>query len=252
MRSIAVSTDVFAKVWSLREQGEDTEDAILRRVLGCDTSLSTSPSASPAPSEGTLGFYDARHRVAFPEGFEVFRTYLGTDYRAHATGNAWVLQGTGKTFRSLNALSRGVGARTENAWVNWFYTDAQGQRRPVSDLRDPDTIAARADDRDTHDAVEPIENHERAKDGTPGSDGTWRDDVRAALEGLGGHASLRRIYKEVERIRRAAARSVPPTLEATIRRTLEDHSSDSENHHSGRPDLFWMPEGKGAGVWALR
>jgi len=34
MRSIEVGTDVFAKIWSHREDGEETEDAILRRLLG--------------------------------------------------------------------------------------------------------------------------------------------------------------------------------------------------------------------------
>ena len=34
MRSINISTDVFAKIWSLRQNAEDTEDAILRRILG--------------------------------------------------------------------------------------------------------------------------------------------------------------------------------------------------------------------------
>jgi hypothetical protein len=81
-------------------------------------------------------------------------------------------------------------------------------------------------------------------------DGTWRDDVRSALQRLGGRASLFRIYKEVKAIRSAAGRSIPPSLEATVRRTLEDHSSDSENYRG--QDLFCMPEGKGAGVCGLR
>jgi hypothetical protein len=62
---------------------------------------------------------------------------------------------------------------------------------------------------------------------------------------------LSRIYEAVEQVRRENHRSVPRTLEATIRRTLEDHSSES-NNYKGRDDLFFMPEGKGSGVWALR
>jgi hypothetical protein len=84
----------------------------------------------------------------------------------------------------------------------------------------------------------------------PLSDATWRDDVRTALLRLGGRASLHRIYREVEAIRKLASRSIPPTLDATVGRTLEDHSSDSANFRGA--DLFCMPEGKGAGVWALR
>jgi hypothetical protein len=84
------------------------------------------------------------------------------------------------------------------------------------------------------------------------TDQTWRDDVRRALVELGGKSSLGEIYRVVARIRREAGRSVPQSIEATIRRTLEDHSSDSENYRPGRADLFWMPEGRGKGIWALR
>lgn len=78
----------------------------------------------------------------------------------------------------------------------------------------------------------------------------WVDDVRAALVALGGKASLHAIYKEVERVRRAAGRTIPKTLDAVIRRTLEDHSSDSANFRGA--DLFCLPEGHGKGIWALR
>jgi hypothetical protein len=39
-------------------------------------------------------------------------------------------------------------------------------------------------------------------------------------------------------------------MEATVRRTLEDNCSDSDNFRG--VDIFCMPEGKGAGIWALR
>ncbi len=83
-------------------------------------------------------------------------------------------------------------------------------------------------------------------------DRTWRGDVQEALGQLGGTASLHKIYDQVETLRKDAGRSVPRTLDAVVRRTLEDHSSDSANYKDGRPDLFLMPEGPGAGVWALR
>jgi hypothetical protein len=83
------------------------------------------------------------------------------------------------------------------------------------------------------------------------NDARWVDDVKRALTELGGKAPLQRIYDAVEKIRKEERRSVPRTLDATIRRTLEDHSTDSHNYR-GRADLFALPEGKGAGVWALR
>jgi hypothetical protein len=250
MRSITVSTDTFARIWSLRQPAEDTEDDILRRILGC----SAAPQAEGLqPLRNYSGLLDPRSGVLFPEGFEVFRIYLGVEYRARVLERRWVLQNDQRIFQSLNELSRAIGAKTENAWINWLYVDDQGARHPVSHLRDPNVIAIRskgnggATQRHTSDSTKTVEINRSRNAG----DGTWRDDVRFSLQHLGGKSSLLEIYKEVEVVRKAAQRSVPPSLEATVRRTLEDHSSDSDNYRGG-PDIFYMPEGKGAGVWALR
>jgi len=75
----------------------------------------------------------------------------------------------------------------------------------------------------------------------------WVDDIQAAMKELGGRASLCHIYKAVEKRRQEGGRSLPRTIEATIRRTLGDHSSDSA-HFRGL-DLFALV---GRGEWALR
>lgn len=75
----------------------------------------------------------------------------------------------------------------------------------------------------------------------------WVDDIQAVLRELGGRASLQRIYREVSSRRSSAGRSVPRTIEAVIRRTLEDHSSDSANFRG--KDIFALV---GRGEWALR
>jgi hypothetical protein len=242
MRTIAVSTDVFARIWALRLLGESTEDVILRRVLGVSQSA-RDPNAVEEPT--TAGIFDVSNDVRFPEGFEIFRTYFGQEFRARANDGGWLLE-DGSKFRSLNQLSRAIGARTENAWINWYFLDDDGHRRPVSDLRSQARVASRR--RGTK--KELIADRNELAIATSESDGTWRDDVRLALGLLGGRASLFRIYREVERLRRDAGRSMPLELEATVRRTLEDHSSDSANYRG--KDLFFMPEGKGAGIWALR
>lgn len=250
MRSIVISTDLFARIWSLRQAGEDTEDAILMRILGCSA---TNHGDVPSTSSVGAGLLDSRSGVLFPEGFEIFRTYLGVNHRAWITNGKWVLESDGRAFQSLNELSRAIGAKTENAWLNWVYLDGSGVRHSVSKLRDPSIIASRSRqkkkptqaDSFSEDISEASSKYHAVLGG-----GTWRDDVRTALQRLGGRASLSRIYKEVERIRSAAKRTIPPTLEATVRRTLEDHSSDSENYRG--QDIFCMPEGKGAGVWGLR
>jgi hypothetical protein len=64
-------------------------------------------------------------------------------------------------------------------------------------------------------------------------DKTWRDDVRESLRRLGGRATLSRIYREVEAIRRAAGRSIPKSFDAVVRRTLEENSSDSDVYKGG-------------------
>ena len=75
----------------------------------------------------------------------------------------------------------------------------------------------------------------------------WVDDIQAALIGLGGQASLQEIYKKVKEIRLRAGRSWTSEAEATIRRTIEDHSSDSNNFRG--VDLF---KKVGRGEWAIR
>lgn len=252
MRSVTLSTDVFARIWSLRRAGEDTEDMILRRVLECPSAPNavSLPIPSPQPQNGLS---DSRSGVFFVEGFEVFRVYLGKEYRARVVSGAWMLLNDNRTFGSLNELSRAIGAKTENAWLNWYFIDQSGKRRAASDLRDPNTIPSRSRSPETNmeTAIVTPSKVGEPKPAEINSDGTWREDVRVSLERLGGRGALAGIYREVTTIRRIAGRSIPPSLEATIRRTLEDHSSDSDNYRGG-PDLFHMPEGKGAGVWALR
>jgi hypothetical protein len=143
MRSISVSTDVFAKIWSIREPAEHTEDAVLRRVLGCGSTVdSTTKPANGANEDG--GFYAKRYDVRFADGFEIFRTFKGSDYRAKATHGAWLLLSSGERYQSLSDLSRAVGAKIENVWMNWFYSDNAGQRRPIADKRDQSKVSRRS------------------------------------------------------------------------------------------------------------
>ena len=80
---------------------------------------------------------------------------------------------------------------------------------------------------------------------------TWIDDVALALDHIGGKGQLAEIYKSVRAIRSRGGRSLPPSTEAVIRKTLEENSSDSDAYKGGM-DLFALPEGKGRGMWALR
>ena len=138
MRSIQVSTDVFAAIWAARMEGEDTEEAILRRLLGVKA-----VSKAQRDIVVTTGFVDPRFNVVIPPGFEIFRTYLGKDYSARAIGGLWILSETGVGYATLNELSNAIGASKENAWAAWFWMDGK-VRRAVSDLRDPARIVSRS------------------------------------------------------------------------------------------------------------
>jgi hypothetical protein len=77
---------------------------------------------------------------------------------------------------------------------------------------------------------------------------SWRNDVAAALQDIGGSGSLSEIYQAV-RARRGER--LPRSWEAIVRRELEYNSSDSESYKE-RYDLFRSVNGIGSGVWALR
>jgi len=134
MRPIQVSTDVYAAIWAARKTGEDSEDEILRRKLGLAASSKAPQPAPSAPPK--IGYSEPRFGVTVPEGFEIFRTYKGTEYRATATDGKWLLKNTGDTYATLNQLSAAIGG-IENAWHRWYFRDENGRRELVDKLRVP-------------------------------------------------------------------------------------------------------------------
>jgi hypothetical protein len=140
MRNIQVSLDVFQAIWSARKPGHDTEDAILRSVFKLPQAVPGAPERDIAV---TVGFHDPRYGVKLPVNFEIFRTYKGKEFRAQAIQGFWHWNGTG--YPTLNELNRAIGiAGPENAWKAWYYTEHNGRRRPLSDLRDQTTIVRRS------------------------------------------------------------------------------------------------------------
>jgi hypothetical protein len=130
-RAVPVSTEVFAAIWANRQVGEETEDAILRRLLKLPTERKLE-----APKESQGGFTDARNGVHFPEGFEIFRTYKGKEFRALARNGAWVRTDSGRSYPSLNQLNSSIAAGAENVWNgNWKFREADGGIRSIGQLR---------------------------------------------------------------------------------------------------------------------
>lgn len=169
MRNIDVETNVFALIWALRKDGEESENEVLSRVLPDYMSIKD--------SEGNR----------------------------------------------LSTESEDMRSRTESFQED---TDSSG----ALEVKSSEKTRGQTFEKET-----------------PMGKIRWVDDVFEAIRRLGGSATLHSIYKEVEMIRRNAGRSVPKSLDATIRRTLEDHSSDSANYRG--TDLF---ANVGRGEWAIR
>lgn len=128
-RSIQVSTEVFAAIWAQREEGEETEDSVLRRIL-------SAKAAAPASVAVGSGVYDFRNDISFTEGFEIFRTYKGQKYSATARGGVWLRADNGVGYATLNQLNRSIAAGSENVWNgNWKYRKASGGIASIADLR---------------------------------------------------------------------------------------------------------------------
>lgn len=131
MRTLQVSTEVFAAIWSLHQDGERDEDAILRRVLRVSAPAKRESQRSP----GSGAFVDRKNGIELPEGFEIFRNYLGTEYKAVVASGSWQLTNTGRLYPDLSELSRAIGTKGENPWANWWCIDSDGVRTRVGDLR---------------------------------------------------------------------------------------------------------------------
>lgn len=129
MKNIQISTGVYASIWANHEDGDETEDAILRRILGLEAKTSKNNSSE------VRGFRDDRFGIVLSEGFEIFRIYKGKEYKAQASKGMWLLMHTGEYYPSLNQLSTALVPHNENAWQNWYYMGENGERCLVSSLR---------------------------------------------------------------------------------------------------------------------
>ena len=140
MKTITVSTDVFASIWASRQEGEHDEDAVLRRLLGCMRADAEEETAGSGEGRGIRGnpggVHDLRNGVHFPQGLEVFRTYKGQHYNAVAEDGMWRRIDTGDRFATLNQVNSSIVEGVENVWNgNWRYHDSNGLNRSIDDLR---------------------------------------------------------------------------------------------------------------------
>lgn len=77
----------------------------------------------------------------------------------------------------------------------------------------------------------------------------WLDWIVEAMRELDGKAYYPDLYKQIEK-------NHPGPLsrewKATVRRTVETYSSDSDNYKESNKDIFKSIGGKGSGYWGLR
>lgn len=79
---------------------------------------------------------------------------------------------------------------------------------------------------------------------------TWVEDVVEYFGELGGEAHYSELYRHIEQNPR---RPLGRSWQAVVRRTIEEHSSDSTIWSNRKlPDLFRSVDGLGEGRWALR
>jgi len=74
---------------------------------------------------------------------------------------------------------------------------------------------------------------------------SWKDEIVDALTALGGKASLSHLYAQIEN---NTHRMLAETWQATVRYTLQIHSSDTDSYRGGE-DLFQRLD---KGYWGLR
>jgi Predicted restriction endonuclease len=76
----------------------------------------------------------------------------------------------------------------------------------------------------------------------------WKDVIIKALNNLGGVATYKQLYAEIERI---DEKKLSKDWTASVRAAIEKASSDS-TVFAGKDDLFYSVSGLGKGIWGLR
>ncbi|MBV8115415.1 MAG: hypothetical protein JO300_11785 [Silvibacterium sp.] len=76
---------------------------------------------------------------------------------------------------------------------------------------------------------------------------SWLHDIKTALASVGGIAHYDAIYAEVARMRPSP---LPGSWKEIVRRTIQDHASESNGFRGTA--VFYSVDGIGSGVWGLR
>lgn len=80
---------------------------------------------------------------------------------------------------------------------------------------------------------------------------TWIDDAIEAYNYFGGDAPYSKVYPKLREIRLARGATWTRHSEAVLRRTVEEHSEDSDSYKPHNKPVFYSVNGLGKGVWGL-
>lgn len=78
---------------------------------------------------------------------------------------------------------------------------------------------------------------------------TWLDWIVDAMTQLGGDATYEDLYHQIQLIHPGP---LSKEWKASVRKTIENYSSDSDNFRETHEDIFKSVGGKGSGHWGLR
>lgn len=133
--------ETFAAIWAQRQSGEDTENAILERILGVQKAAPPKAASTALPAANQpagRGILNTQFGVTFRHGFEIFRVYNGKRFSAVVQDGRWLMDGN--FYLSLRDLSEAVVEGYENSWENWKYRDVDGEEKLIDALRFAESV----------------------------------------------------------------------------------------------------------------
>jgi hypothetical protein len=110
MATISVDFDVFKALTNLRMSEEQTENEVLRKLLGLPTASAAQLPTSDEPAWVCKG-------VAFPAGTKLRASFKGREYFGEVKNGAFLLDGVEHTSPSSAAYS--VTQSAVNGWTFW-------------------------------------------------------------------------------------------------------------------------------------
>lgn len=233
---IQVDIDVYRHLESNRLTFSESHNEILRRILG----FGDIPREETMPSQQRKQGLVARG-ILIPNGLRLRKVFKGRLIEAEVKDDA--IEYDGHSYTSPSKPACVATGTSVNGWKFWEYFDeTSASWQPLEALRSSTQHQSSAPLPGSNKSTQELHTREQGD-----TDMKWLEVVVEALRRLNGSAELREIYREIARF---SARSLTRQFEATVRKTIESHSSDSENFKG--EDIFYSVEGKGKGIWGLR